>query len=653
MTTNIFTKLIKSKLLTAYLFNLCFSFILLFPIILKPDLLFGRSNDLQEFFWPLYYFSKDQILNHYTFPLWNNLILSGYPLLSDPQSPLFYLPNLIFLILPLNPAFFLSFIFHISMGGIGIFLSAQKIFNFSFKTSLIASIMYISTPRLASFLEAGHAGQIYSFAWIPFVFLSTFQIFKTKRMFWWVLYILSLSSIFLTHTITFLVSISFSALFFLLLVIYFNRLELKSFILFISSILLTFSLISIVLFPQYEWSKITTRNLLFNNPEVYPIWNSISDFYSMSTNPYIFPSLAESVKDTEKWIPLGTVSILISLLALLLLNQRLKILIILTIIPILLISINNLSPLYNFLIKQSLYDLFRVTTRLWIILILFTVFLVSNFLEMNRKNILFYPLSIVIILELLILSWSKISSPINQPQDLAPVSVYDFLSNQKGQFRVFCTTKCFSQKLTAIYNLETIEGYNTLQQLNYSKHSWELTKSYWNYYTLSIPPYGIAKFTRIQPDADSLGEYNVKYVVSPHPLEDPDFHLINTYQQFNIYENKKFRSRAYFLNSFQKAPIILYSPNQIVINTQHKPSDKLIISEVYSPGWEAFGNDNKEIVIQESPIALRSLTIPPDTQYVTLEYRPKSFLYGILVSTISLFFILSILILKSKKYLKL
>ncbi|KKQ07720.1 MAG: hypothetical protein US19_C0039G0005 [Candidatus Daviesbacteria bacterium GW2011_GWB1_36_5] len=632
----------RSSLLTVFLMNMCFSLVLLFPVILNPQFLFSRNNDLQEFFWPLYYFAKDQILNHSTFPLWNNLILSGYPLLADPQSPLFYLPNLIFLILPINLAFLLSFIFHISLGGVGIYLCGKKVFNFSFKTSLISSLMYISAPRLASFLEAGHAGQIYSFAWVPFVFLSTFQTFKTKKLSWSIVYILSLGSIFLTHTITFLVTLSFSVIFFLSLITYFKRYELKTVAIFIFSVLLTFSLVSIVLLPQYEWSKITTRNLLFTNPQVYPIWHSVYDFYSMSTNPYIFTAVSESIVDTEKWIPLGLISIIISLLGFKYLNLRLKILTTLIISSVILISINNLSPFYNFLIKQNLYDLFRVTTRLWIIIILITIFLVANFLEKNKSQALFYPLSFIIILELLILSWMKISSPINQPQDLAPLSLYNFLSNQTGQFRVFCTTKCFSQKLTAIYNLETIEGYNTLQQLNYYKHSWELTKSFWDYYTLSIPPFGIAKFSNIQPSADSLGEYNVKYVVSPHALTDQDFQLVNRFKQFNVYLNKKFRPRAYFVdnNNFQNAALTDYSPNQITISTENKLSDQLIISEVYSPGWEAYGDGSKKLEVMETPNALRSITVPNDTKSVILKYQPKSFFYGIIISTLSIFLIL-------------
>ena len=325
MIRNLINKLYKSNYSTALLFNICMSLILLLPVFINPDFLFGRNNDLEEFFWPLYHFSKDQIINHSTFPLWNNLILSGYPLISDPQSPLFYLPNIIFLIFPMNLAFLLSFTLHIALGGFGIYLCSKKIFNFSFKTSLIASAIYIFTPRLTSFLEAGHVGQIYSFAWIPFVFLSTYQIFSTKKINWLGLYTLSISSILLTHTITFLVTLSFSILFFFFLIIYFKRIEFKSIIIFISSIFFTFSLTSIVLLPQLEWSKITTRNLLIINPEVYPIWSSPYDFYAMSTNPLLFKPPNISLNDTEKWIPLGLLSIIISIISFISINTRIKI----------------------------------------------------------------------------------------------------------------------------------------------------------------------------------------------------------------------------------------------------------------------------------------------------------------------------------------
>ena len=72
------------------------------PILVNPELLLERGNDLQEQFWPVFYFVKQHLLEGGSLPLWINLFFSGMPLLPDPQAPLFYLPNIIFLFLRLQ-----------------------------------------------------------------------------------------------------------------------------------------------------------------------------------------------------------------------------------------------------------------------------------------------------------------------------------------------------------------------------------------------------------------------------------------------------------------------------------------------------------------------------------------------------------------------
>ena len=78
------------------------------PLWAKPNLFLARGNDLQEFFLPIIQYCKEHILSEKSFPLWNTTILSGTPLLPDPQSPLFYLPNILFLILPIGLGFLIQ-----------------------------------------------------------------------------------------------------------------------------------------------------------------------------------------------------------------------------------------------------------------------------------------------------------------------------------------------------------------------------------------------------------------------------------------------------------------------------------------------------------------------------------------------------------------
>ncbi len=118
------------------------------------NLITNRSNDLDNFFYPLIYFIKDQILNHHIFPLWNPMILSGTPLLPDPQSMLFYPPNLLFLLLPINIGFIIIFILHAVWSAVGIYHSSKEL-KFSRLTTWFLSVIYIFSPEVFGVLEAG------------------------------------------------------------------------------------------------------------------------------------------------------------------------------------------------------------------------------------------------------------------------------------------------------------------------------------------------------------------------------------------------------------------------------------------------------------------------------------------------------------------
>lgn len=622
-----------------------FTFIVLIPGLIKPQLIFERNNDLNEFFWPIFQFTKNHIFVYKSLPIWNNSILSGYPMISDPQAPLFYLPNAIFLFVPMDLGFLMTIVLHISAGGLGIYICSRQIFKFSKLTALFTAFLYISTPRLIGYIDAGHIGLIYSSAWIPYVLLSTFNLFRFPSFKWITFLAFSLAGIFFTHTFTFVIII-FSS-FFLYLIFSFLKLnnmsKIISLIYLLISYLILLGLISVSLFPQIEWSSQTTRFLLFNKPDVYPKWQSLTEFILSATNPI----LLKIPYDTEKWIAIGVVPLILALLGLVRLKNRYKVLCLIALSAVVLISLNNLLPFYQILLKQNWFVLLRVTTRVWIIFILITIFLAGFYLEMIKsKKTLVIVLISLSLTELIILSWFKILLPILNTRNLAPEEVYSFIKHDQQRFRIFCTTGCLSPLKVVHNNFETIEGYNTLQQLNYYKHAWELTKSYWDYYSLYLPPLGVTTFERLQPSSKSLGEYNVKYIISPHPLEDNGFELAAQFKEFKIYRNNNFKQRVYFQKPSLSQPILsFYSPNYIKINLDNTQG-QLILADVYSKGWKAFTEDNIEVEILETPNALRAINVPKNTSFIEFKYFPQSFLIGLLITFITYFLLISLFIFK-------
>ena len=261
----------------------------------------------------MYEYAKMHILTDHALPFWNNIIFSGMPLLPDPQSPLFYPPNLLFLFLPTDKTFILSFIIHTLLGGIGAYLVAKKALN-----------LYLASPRLAGYLEAGHVGLVYSWAWLPFILLALFKIRESKNIRWVILLAVSLAGVFFTHTTTFLIAFSSSTITFFGILLLNKQKTIKASILrFTIGLILCLGLISVTFIPQLVWASNTSRVFLLQNRDVYPKWNSIIEIIQ-SLFPPLFQAEQLQKIDTEKWIYLGIIPLALALWGFLAISKKAK-----------------------------------------------------------------------------------------------------------------------------------------------------------------------------------------------------------------------------------------------------------------------------------------------------------------------------------------
>lgn len=613
------------------------------PIFINPNLVFNRSNDLDNFFWPIIQFAKDQILINHIFPLWNNLMLSGTPLLPDPQSPLFYPPNILFLFLPIQSAFLILFVFHSFVGGIGMYLLCLKGFKLENKTCIFSALLYTLSPKFSGYLDAGHWGLITSWAWLPFALFTTLKIIEKPSVARSIALSVILSFIFLTHASTFVIV---SASLFIIFVYGFfkqkNRLTYTKYL--VLSVLLLLGLTAITLLPQIEWIPHTTRSLLTNSHDVYPKWISRNEFISNLIIPWINGFESVPSIDSEKWIVFGIGTTILAIYGFFYLSRNMKVTTAIVTFTIVLIGLNNFSPVYSVLISQPWYNLLRVSTRLWFILIILAIFLASKGFEKLKsvhKNIAYF-LVILSIAETTFLSWSKFSPLKAGESKLVSQEVINYLKSDPDLFRVYCTTRCISQKQSAINNVELIDGYSTLISLNYFKHSWQLAGGYWNYYTLAIPPYG-ADLEKLKPNIDSLAKYNVKYLLSSHPINDPRLSKDRTIDSTIIYRIPNYKARAYFLSDnglTTNADILSYTPNSIRINTQDNNDSKLIVANVYNNGWTAYINGNTKAEILETPDNLWQVDLPKgQVTFVDFIYQPLSYFIGRAITSTTLIFI--------------
>ena len=501
-------------------------------------------------------------------------------------------------------------------------------FGFSKSSSVFAAIIYTISPKFAGYLEAGHFGLITAWAFLPFVVYCLIKLTKSPNFKWSIILAVFLAGLFFSHLLIFLITLVFSFGFLILSGKSFNSSK-KSFIYFVWGILLTFGLTSISLLPQLSWKDQTTRSMLPAERDVYPKWSSKFEFIRLAVVPW--SSGVENLKtiETEKTISLGLFTLIFALIGFLKLSKKNKVLLFLAVMAITLIALNNASPAYGLLLSLDLYVLTRVSTRVWFAVVLITVFLASKGFDKLQKDNkkLGCILGALAIIELLVISWTIISKPIPDQPKYASEKIINQIKKDKGKFRIFCLNRCISQKTAAEEGLELTEGYGTLQQTNYYNYFIQLSQSYFNRYSLSLPPFEIYLYEKLQPHTPTLAEFNVKYVISPHELTDKNFSPVTKDNGYFLYENTIVKPRAYFLSDNKddkniEAPVIKYLPNRIIIDTSKQLSDTVVLAEVYNSNWKAYLNGKEETKVEEYTKVMRSIKIKPDTNFVEFIYKP-------------------------------
>lgn len=554
------------------------------------DIILNRGNDLTEFFWPLLYYIKNQILLGNGIPLWNTMFFSGTPLLPDPQNLFIYPLNFIFLVLPIDSGLLVSIFGHMIIAFFGMYILLKEN-GITRKTRIIVAILFSLSPKFFSYLEAGHLGLIQSWAFIPWVYWATINLVKKKNPRSILLLSLFLYFVYSSHILIF-------AILFVTNLFLFLKIQKKSIMVFFIShlILLIFSLP--ILIPQIKWQPQTTRELLLQNPETYPVWNGKREFVK---NIFIYS------KDTEKNITTGIIVFVLAVIGYFKSTRKNKIYIFISIAVIFTLALNIL----NF----DWFILFRVSTRFWFPFVIIVLYLSAKGLDALRsKRKLFIIFGILALLEYIFIGIYILGNPIKQAPS-TPSTIIEFLEKDKDLYRVFCLNKCIRQKDAAINKIELVEGYGTLQQKNYFDYSQQLAQSYWEKkYTLSLPPFQNYIYEKFKPYPPALAAYRVKYVISPYELDIKNLRLVDKLDNYFVYQNMLYTNPNYEI----------YKPNFIRVKVISKQNE-LVIPEVYNPDWNAYLNGFTKTKVFETPDKTRAVKIENDTKFVDFKYEPYSF----------------------------
>jgi len=134
----------------------------------------SKYSDLTITFWPNIYFIQQSIKNFHQLPLWRTLIFSGSPFDSDPQSGLWYPPNILFLFLPASLGFNLLFLAHFLIASMGMWFWSKEV-RISSIGGLIGALAFSFSPKIFAHLGFGHIGLYYAAAYIPWILLAAYR----------------------------------------------------------------------------------------------------------------------------------------------------------------------------------------------------------------------------------------------------------------------------------------------------------------------------------------------------------------------------------------------------------------------------------------------------------------------------------------------
>lgn len=147
-------------------------------------------------------------------------------------------------------------------------------------------------------------------------------------------------------------------------------------------------------------------------------------------------------------------------------------------------------------------------------------------------------------------------------------------------------------------------------------------------------------FNLIKLDDPRLSNLSTKYILSNEKLYLNQFHNnkeIKFPDGFLIYENPNYLPRAAIYNQknelISKARIIDINPNEIkiILPKQAKDTDYLLLRDTYYPGWQAYDQNMKELIISAQEI-FRRVNLNQNIDSVVFKFKPKSFYLGLIIS---------------------
>ena len=178
---------------------------LFWPALLHPCHIlyptFSPFSDTMVIHWPKAHLMAQSWQGGEGLPHWTPLILSGMPLAANQLAMLSYPPAWLFLIFPLEPVFNLLFIFHLLLGGVGVYLFLRHGHGLSPTAALLGSLTFALNGKWLAHAAGGHVSMVGAIGWMPWALFGLMMLLQKEKWGWALLIAISLAMQIVTHTL--------------------------------------------------------------------------------------------------------------------------------------------------------------------------------------------------------------------------------------------------------------------------------------------------------------------------------------------------------------------------------------------------------------------------------------------------------------------
>ena len=158
--------------------------VLFWPALLHPGHIlfptFSEFSDLMVIHWPKARLMAQSWQAGEGLPLWTPLILSGMPLAANQLAMLFYPPAWLFLVLPIEPVFNSLFIFHLFLGGFGVYALLYRAHGLSAGAALIGGLTFALNGKWLAHAAGGHVSMVGAIGWMPWALFGLMMLLRGK-----------------------------------------------------------------------------------------------------------------------------------------------------------------------------------------------------------------------------------------------------------------------------------------------------------------------------------------------------------------------------------------------------------------------------------------------------------------------------------------